>query len=184
MSVSGKVVKLREHRGLNQKELAESLGMNRSVLNRIENGTRPVRDDELKLFADYFNVSADYLLGRDAANVPPLSDEQATLLKGFAALNSGGRKLLIGVLDSLRVSHAAAVWFGGDAMKKLFAGVLLVATIFICGCSNEKSAEQPAPVESKITVAEAKTKLEELSQGLDVRADDMKEVTFYRCHIN
>lgn len=107
MSVSSNVVKLREHRGLNQKELAESLGMNRSVLNRIENGTRPVRDDELKLFADYFNVSADYLLGRDAINAPALSDEQATLLKGFDALNSAGRKLLVGVLNSLRVSHAA-----------------------------------------------------------------------------
>ena len=95
---------LRERHGLNQKELAESLGVNRSVLNRIENGTRPVRDDELKLFADYFNVSADYLLGRDA---PALSDEQVTLLKGFDTLNTAGRKLLVGVLDSLRVSHAA-----------------------------------------------------------------------------
>lgn len=107
MSVSSNVVKLRERRGLNQKELAESLGMNRSVLNRIENGTRPVRDDELKLFADYFNVSADYLLGRDATKATPLSDEQATLLKDFDALNSTGRKLLVGVLNSLRVSHAA-----------------------------------------------------------------------------
>ena len=107
MSVSSNIVNLREQRGLNQKELAENLGMNRSVLNRIENGTRPVRDDELKLFADYFNVSADYLLGRDTAKAPALSDEQTTLLKDFDALNSAGRKLLVGVLNSLRVSHAA-----------------------------------------------------------------------------
>ena len=91
MSVSSNVVKLRERRGLNQKELAESLGMNRSVLNRIENGTRPVRDDELKLFADYFNVSADYLLGRDATKATPLSDEQATLLKDFGSKVVGRR---------------------------------------------------------------------------------------------
>ena len=98
------IAQLREQHGLNQKELAESPGINRSVLNRIENGTRPVRDDELKLLTDYFNVSAYYLLGRDA---PALSDEQATLLKGFDTLNAAGRNLLVAVLDSLRVSHAA-----------------------------------------------------------------------------
>ena len=103
------IVNLRERHGLNQKELAESLGMNRSILNRIENGTRPVRDDELKLFADYFNVSADYLLGRDTAKVPALSDEQTTVLKGFDALNSARQKLLVAILNSLRVSHAAVV---------------------------------------------------------------------------
>lgn len=69
-------------------------------------------------------------------------------------------------------------------MKKLFAVALIFTVIFICGCASEKPAEQPAPPKPKITVAEAKEKLAELSQGLDVRADDMKEVTFYRCHIN
>ena len=78
MSVSSKIITLREHCGLNQKELAENLHMNRSVLNRIENGTRPVRDDE-----------------------------QKKLLSGFDTLNSAGRNLLVGVLNSLRVSHAA-----------------------------------------------------------------------------
>lgn len=69
-------------------------------------------------------------------------------------------------------------------MKKKFMVMLILVTIFICGCGGEKTADKPAPPEPKITIAEAKTKLAELSQGLDVRVDDMKEVTFYRCHIN
>ena len=109
MSVATNIVTLRERQGLNQKELAKSLNMNRSVLNRIENGTRPVRDDELKIIADYFNVSADYLLGRETPKATALSDEQTTVLKGFEALNSAGRNLLVAVLDSLRVTHAAIV---------------------------------------------------------------------------
>ena len=68
-------------------------------------------------------------------------------------------------------------------MKKFLAFALLTVTIFICGCGGEKPAEK-VPTKPKITVAEAQTKLTELSTGLDVRADDMKEVTFYRCHIN
>lgn len=109
MSVAGNIITLRERQGLNQKELAESLNMNRSVLNRIENGTRPVRDNELKIIADYFNVSADYLLGRETPKAPTLSDEQTTVLSGFDALNSAGRKLLVAILNSLRISRAATV---------------------------------------------------------------------------
>ncbi len=109
MSVSANIIRLRENLGLNQKKLAEDLNMNRSVLSRIENGTRPVRDDELTVFADYFNVSADYLLDRVTQKSPALSDEQTTLLKGFDSLNSAGRNLLVAVLDSLRITHAAVL---------------------------------------------------------------------------
>ncbi|MBR4695670.1 MAG: helix-turn-helix transcriptional regulator, partial [Selenomonadaceae bacterium] len=35
-----------------QQELANTIGINVSVLSRIENGTRPVRDDELIKIAD------------------------------------------------------------------------------------------------------------------------------------
>lgn len=109
MSVSSKIVELRERSGLNQKELAENLKMNRSVLNRIENGTRPVRDDELTIFADYFNVSADYLLGRESTKAPTLSDEQTTVLGIFDALNPTGRNALMVVLDGLRAAYPANV---------------------------------------------------------------------------
>ena len=109
MSVSRRIMELRERRGLNQKELAENLKINRSVLNRIENGTRPVRDDELKIFADYFDVSADYLLGRGTTNAPALSDEQTTVLRGFESLNTAGRNALMAVLDGLRAAYPARV---------------------------------------------------------------------------
>lgn len=76
-------------------------------------------------------------------------------------------------------------------MKKALLGtVILVATIFISGCGNQ-TAEQPAPAEPKveqskqsISLSEVRDKLAELSQGLDIREDDMKEATFYRCHVN
>ena len=109
MSVSSNIVRLRENLGLNQRELAEALYMNRSVLNRIENGTRPVRDDELKIFADYFNVSADYLLGRETPKPPVLSAEQTTALKGFDALNSAGRNAFFAMLNGLRAAYPANV---------------------------------------------------------------------------
>jgi transcriptional regulator with XRE-family HTH domain len=64
MRIGEQIVILRENMDMTQKELAEHLHIHNSVLNRIELGLRAVRDDELKKIANYFNTSADYLLGR------------------------------------------------------------------------------------------------------------------------
>lgn len=61
------IKKLREDNKLSQAELADNIGINNSVLSRIESGDRQLRDDELIKIADFFNVSADYLLGRTNA---------------------------------------------------------------------------------------------------------------------
>lgn len=58
-----KIKQLRERRGWTQLELADKVGMNNSVLSRIESNKRPVESEELKKFADVFNVSTDHLLG-------------------------------------------------------------------------------------------------------------------------
>lgn len=50
--------------GLTQLELSNKLDINNSVLSRIEAGKRPVEDNELIKFADFFEVDSDYLLGR------------------------------------------------------------------------------------------------------------------------
>ncbi|MGV1138261.1 helix-turn-helix domain-containing protein [Enterococcus hirae] len=62
---------LRESNDLTQKELADALHMDRSVYNKIESGVRPIRDNELIKFADYFKVSIDYLTDRTSDPTPP-----------------------------------------------------------------------------------------------------------------
>jgi transcriptional regulator with XRE-family HTH domain len=63
-TIGDRIKNLREKHNWTQKELAKKTNINVSVLNRIELNTRPVRDDELVKFADVFDVSADYLIGR------------------------------------------------------------------------------------------------------------------------
>lgn len=71
MSVSGeRIKKLREEKGWSQLELSKRANMNNSVLSRIESGKRPVEDGEINTFADIFNVTADYILGRSIARAP------------------------------------------------------------------------------------------------------------------
>lgn len=89
-------------------------------------------------------------------------------------------------------------------MKKILSVALILLVICVFGCGNEKSVEQsapdtekaiakviaekkelpPEPPIHKITRAEATTKLNELSTGLNVRVDDMKELTFCHCPID
>ncbi|PFK30743.1 hypothetical protein COJ18_27040 [Bacillus cereus] len=59
-----RIKKLREERKWSQLEFAEKMGINNSVLSRIESGKRPIEDSLINKAADIFNVSTDYLLGR------------------------------------------------------------------------------------------------------------------------
>ena len=111
-----KFKELRLRSKLTQEEFREKFNskFNRTytaaAISQFENGKRTPEVSALIDFADFYGVSLDYLLGRESSKqVESLSDEQTTLLKGFATLNSAGRNLLVGVLDSLRISHAAVV---------------------------------------------------------------------------
>ena len=55
---------LRKRRGISQIKLAMDLNMGQNTISRYENELREADYDTLILFADYFNVSVDYLLGR------------------------------------------------------------------------------------------------------------------------
>jgi len=55
---------LRRKRGISQLKLAMDLNMNQNSISRYETGEREADYTTLIRFADYFNVSIDYLLER------------------------------------------------------------------------------------------------------------------------
>ena len=55
---------LRKKKGVSQLRLATELNLNQNSISRYENGEREADYQTLILFADYFNVSIDYLLER------------------------------------------------------------------------------------------------------------------------
>lgn len=55
---------LRKKRKISQLKLALDLNMNQNSISRYENMERQADYKTLIMFADYFNVSLDYLLGR------------------------------------------------------------------------------------------------------------------------
>ncbi|EAC9169120.1 helix-turn-helix transcriptional regulator [Listeria monocytogenes] len=57
--------KLRENENLTQNQLASKIGITRDTLANYETGRREPDFTTLKNIASYFEVSTDYLLGRD-----------------------------------------------------------------------------------------------------------------------
>lgn len=55
---------LREKKGVSQLKLAMDLNMNQNSVSRYETSARQADYETLIAFADYFNVSVDYLLER------------------------------------------------------------------------------------------------------------------------
>ncbi len=106
MTTGDKIRNTREDMDILQQELADAIEMNVSVLSRIEKGTRPIRDDELKKIAQKLGVTSDYLLGNP---VPPASSQPH--------MDARTRRQLEKVLEDDELTYNGAVLNGEDKEK-------------------------------------------------------------------
>ena len=104
--VDGMLIRrLKELRFLNeitQSQFARALGVAQQTVGSRKKKNSSPGYEFLKKIADYFNVTTDYLLGRDTQSAPPLSLKQRALINGFDGLNADGQKTLMNVLAGLR----------------------------------------------------------------------------------
>lgn len=63
MKFSERLKTVRQSKSLTQEQVAHIMGVTRSAVSLYEAGQREPSYDQLKLLADYYNVSTDYLLG-------------------------------------------------------------------------------------------------------------------------
>jgi len=69
MNDIGKMLRqIREERGFPQKAIAEHLGVHRTNYSRIENNIQKLTPEQIVLFCEFCDVSADFLLGVTANN--------------------------------------------------------------------------------------------------------------------
>lgn len=103
---------LRLESGLKRSELAQALGIHQNTLANYENETRQAPYEFLIIFADYFDVSIDYLLGRDGDKIkttsavnasppPPLSAKERELINDFRICSEKGKR---------RIAEYAKMW--------------------------------------------------------------------------
>lgn len=65
-----KIKELRNEHNITMKKLGEIVGVSESAISQYENGKRQPDIETLKVFADFFNVSIDYLLGKSDLRNP------------------------------------------------------------------------------------------------------------------
>lgn len=87
---------LRESRGMNMKEAADALGFKYMTYVNYEKGERQLYSETLIKIADFYDVSIDYLLGRDDKVVsikPPL-------VQKYEMLDDIGRSVVDAVIET------------------------------------------------------------------------------------
>lgn len=132
MTTPEKIIKLREQRGWSQRELANRVGLDPSVMNRIEVGKRPIKDDELKKLSEILNVTADYLIGRsDKEHYYDLTDKDEkdiakqleNILSGMnskASLNFDGEPMDETTKELVKAQIESNLRFAKGMAKKKF----------------------------------------------------------------
>lgn len=105
MTTGERIRNVREDKDILQQELADAIGMNVSVLSRIEKGTRPVRDDELIKIANKLAVSSDYLLGisnsPSSSVIAPLAPTEKDILHFYRQLDERDQGAIYGEMKGM-----------------------------------------------------------------------------------
>lgn len=95
---------MRRECGLKRSKLAEDLQINAGTIANYENEIRQAPYEYLIKFADYFDVSIDYLLGRTDGEKPfkqSFGADELRLLSLYRSLDDKGRQ---------RVTEYAEMW--------------------------------------------------------------------------
>lgn len=80
MDFSERLKQLRLNKGWSQRDLAKRLGLTNVAVSMYERGERQPDYAMLELICDTFNVSIDYILGKDDVTMYYLKPEQSELL--------------------------------------------------------------------------------------------------------
>ena len=102
MNINERLKQLRKENGLTQTELAKKLNIGQTTIAAYENGTHDPQIFSLVAYANFFNCSVDFLLGRDydientiIYQIDSLNESEKLLLKTYRSLNGKLQKLLI-----------------------------------------------------------------------------------------
>ena len=99
---------LRENKGISQQSLADRIGCTQPTIHKYEDGSNEPDIQTLRLLADFFDTSVDYLIGH--TDIPhkiepvqpwELNAAEASLMEKYRALPPQARAGLLTVADIL-----------------------------------------------------------------------------------
>lgn len=81
-----RIKELRVKNNFSQQRLADLINVNKQTISQYERGVRFASKENLEALCDVFNVSVDYLLGRDDVSPLLLTTDEQTLVKSYRYL--------------------------------------------------------------------------------------------------
>ena len=85
--IAERVKNLREGIGTTQRKLAKEIGVTQASVYRYENDLADIPPETLIWYADYFNVSLDYIFGRADSPQGKLFDFKPEVIKQMSSQN-------------------------------------------------------------------------------------------------
>ena len=112
MGFNNVILELRNFHNVSQKQVADAVGISQSTIAKIEIGRNEATASTIRKLADYFQVSADYLLERadnfegvvfptNSPTVPALSGEERQLLDLFSRMDRAQKIQALGYCEGL-----------------------------------------------------------------------------------
>jgi transcriptional regulator with XRE-family HTH domain len=101
MELGDRIKALREKRDWSQTMLAKKIGVSKSVMSRIEAGTRPLEDSLLIKLSDVLEESSDYLLGIAEKGSDKLSNNDREIVDSIRRLPEFQKSAVKTLVDSM-----------------------------------------------------------------------------------
>ena len=134
---------LRRETGRSQRKVASDFGVSQALLSHYENGAREPKNDFILWACDYFDVTADYLLGRDSERKPkslPTPQDCEDTLRLISAINK--------VFDMLKD-------FGDPELYTAVVNYLAIPAENITVLLNDPAAKYEPSRDAKLKLAES-----------------------------
>ena len=106
--------KLRLTKGLSQQALADHLELSQQTIYKYENGITEPNIDMLKVIADFFDVSIDYLTGNSSCThkieevqETDLNADELSLIRKYRSLPSSSRQAFQQLMEDYLQKHTS-----------------------------------------------------------------------------
>ncbi len=107
MSLADNIKKIREDRGLRQKEVSNAIEIGYTSYNKVENGTREISVNELQRLANYYNTSVDQILNLENDIPKEVIIEDKTIteqMRLIAELDEDDKTIIFKMIDKMLTS--------------------------------------------------------------------------------
>lgn len=99
-TIGKRLAEIRKSKKFKQTELAEMLNVSQQVISNIERGVTAPDIEQLKKFADIYNISLDQLVGREFIG-DDADDVERKIISYIKQMDDEGKELSLGLLSQV-----------------------------------------------------------------------------------